>query len=442
MKHLSRLVFHARTAPATSSIATLSAFTFLFATAALAPAAYAAQLLFVGPDSPALLIHSSQGYLGIEMRDIDNDRAAALKLKDVNGAEIVTVDHDAPAAKVGLRAHDVIQQMNGQTIQGAEQLRRMLRETPPGRSIALVISRDGQPQTINVQLADSATIAQNSWSNHMSVPDPDDSSDDQPIYLPPTSTGHSGGNGFFGVLSLGTPAIGVELDTLGSQLADYFGVKDGQGLLVKRVAENSPASTAGFRAGDIITKVNGASIPTVNTWVKTLHANRGKQVQVTIVRNHKEQTLSLLAGDNKHKGELVVPGFEFPGIDLESPQLDASLAQLDSQFESQFNSQLDAEKLAAQAREAATQSREAVEDALRSIDREKLAETAREAAGQIDAEKLAEQTREAVRDLDLPRLQEQMRQQMEQMKDQQQEIRKQMQDLKKSLESLRLNKMD
>ncbi len=422
MKHLSRLVFHARTVPTTSSIATLSAFTLLFATAALAPVAHAAQLLFVGQDSPALLVHSSQGYLGIEMRDVDSDRAVALKLKDVNGAEIVIVDHDAPAAKVGLRAHDVVQQMNGQTIQGAEQLRRMLRETPPGRSITLVISRDGQPLTINVQLADSATIAQNSWSNHMSVPDPDDSGDDQPVYLPPTSTGHSGGNGFFGVLSLGTPSIGVELDTLGTQLADYFGVKDGQGLLVKRVAENSPASTAGFKAGDIITKVNGASVPTVNTWVKTLHANRGKQVQVTIVRNHKEQTLSLLAGDNKHKGELVLPGFEFPGIDLESPQLDSSLAQLDSQFESQLEAQLKSQ--------------------ISQLDAEKLAAQAREAAGQIDAEKLAEQTRQAVRDLDLPHLQEQMRQQMEQMKDQQQEIQKQMQDLKKSLESLRLNNMN
>ena len=101
--------------------------------------------------------------------------------------------------------------------------------------------------------------------------------------------------------------MGVEVDPLGSQLADYFGVKDGQGLLVKHVAENSPASTAGLKAGDVITKVNGESMATLNTWMKTLHANRGKQVQVTIVRNRKEQILNLQAGDAKHKGELVMP---------------------------------------------------------------------------------------------------------------------------------------
>ena len=55
---------------------------------ALAPAIFAAQLLGVVPDSPALLLHSSQGYLGIEMRDVDNDRASALKLKDASGAEV------------------------------------------------------------------------------------------------------------------------------------------------------------------------------------------------------------------------------------------------------------------------------------------------------------------------------------------------------------------
>ena len=84
------------------------------------------------------MFRTSQGYLGIEMRDIDNDRVVALKLKDASGAEIIIVDHDAPAGKVGLRVHDVILQMNGQQIQGVEQLRRMLRETPAGRSIALL----------------------------------------------------------------------------------------------------------------------------------------------------------------------------------------------------------------------------------------------------------------------------------------------------------------
>ncbi len=298
MNRFSRLVSQA------GSLSTFTAIAFLAGSAALAQPTLSAQLFNILPESPALALHSSQGYLGIEMRDIDNERASALKLKDVSGAEVTVVDHDAPAGKVGLRVHDVILQMNGQQIQGVEQLRRMLRETPPGRNVTFVISRDGQQQTINVQLADRARIEQDAWAQIHTVPDPDDGS----ALTLAGPTGHAAGNGFFGAFTIGTPSVGVELDPLGSQLADYFGVKDGQGLLVKHVAANSPAATAGLKAGDVITKVNGESVPTVNTWSKAIHANRGKQVQVTIVRNRREQTLSMQAGEAKHKGELVMPG--------------------------------------------------------------------------------------------------------------------------------------
>jgi predicted metalloprotease with PDZ domain len=247
--------------------------------------------------------HSSQGYLGIVCSDVTNDRASALKLKEAAGTEIVNVDRDAPAAKAGLRPHDVILQMNGQAVAGEEQLRRMLLETPAGRTITLLISRDGQQQTVTVQLVDRATVEQDAWSQHMIVPAPED---DEDFGLEGPS-GHSFGSGFFGAFSLGAPSVGLELDVLGSQLADYFGVKDGQGLLVKRVAENSAAFRAGLKAGDVITKANGLKMATLNEWMKMLHANRGKQVQITLIRNRKEQTVTLDAGTGKNHGELIVP---------------------------------------------------------------------------------------------------------------------------------------
>ncbi|MBV8631188.1 MAG: PDZ domain-containing protein [Silvibacterium sp.] len=364
MNHFSRLV---------SKVSSAAALSALIGAVALVPAACAAQLVGVLPEPSALLLHSSQGYLGVEVRDIDNERATALKLKEVTGAEITYIDHDAPAGKFGIHVHDVVLQMNGQQVQGAEQLRRMLRETPAGRSVTLLISRDGQQQTINVQLADRAKVEQQAWP-HPVLPDPDQQPDTA-VIIPPTHSSGAG-NGFFGAMVLGTPTIGVEVDPLGSQLADYFGVKDGQGLLVKRVAENSPASTAGLKAGDVITKVNGESTPTLNIWYHALHANRGKQVQVTIVRNHKEQTVSLQAGDPKHKGELCWPDVDIspmhliePG-DIE-PEIERNLAQLDSKLNPQV--------------------------------------LAQQAISEIDAERLAEQMREAARALDDKKLQPEMR---------------------------------
>lgn len=264
---------------------------------ALTPALFAGQhLMNVMADDPAALNHSVQGYLGVGTHDIDTDRAGQLKLKEPRGAEVVTIDHDAPAAKAGMRVHDVILQMNGQQIEGGAQLGQLLRQTPPGTAVAFVISRDGQQQTMTITLCDQATLEADAWSQHIPV-EPDEDDD---LKLPGPRPGF--GSGFLSSLGMNTTYTGLELDMLGPQLADYFGIHDGQGLLVKRVDNNSPGSAAGLRAGDVITKVNGRIVATTSQWMRTIHANKGKPVELTVMRDHKEGTLTMMAGRGKSKG--------------------------------------------------------------------------------------------------------------------------------------------
>lgn len=297
---------------------------FVFASAAgsllIGTAAWAAprgQRVLPVQDTAPLVAESSQGYLGIVCSDVTNDRVAPLKLKAATGAEVLNVDRDAPAGKIGLRPHDVILQMNGQNVAGEEMLRRMLRETPAGRTVTLLISRDGKQQTLKVQLADRAVLEEDAFAQPMVIPAPED--DD--TYTLAGPSGRVGGTGFFGVFALGSPSVGVELDVLGTQLADYFGVKDGQGLLVKHVAEDSPASRAGLKAGDVITRANGQKMASLAEWMKMLHANRGKQIPLTIIRNRKEQTLTLQTATRKNHSRLLVPsmlsifGNGFGGVD-------------------------------------------------------------------------------------------------------------------------------
>lgn len=274
-----------------------------FALVTVAYAAPAQRVLPVQDTTPLVAAQATQGYLGIVCTDVTNDRVAALKLKTATGAEILNVDRDAPAGKAGLRPHDVILQMNGQNVAGEEMLRRMLRETPAGRTVTLLISRDGQQQTVTVQLADRAVLEEDAFSEPMVIPAPED---DDTLTLEGPS-GHSFGSGFFGIFSLGSPSVGVDLDVLGTQLADYFGVKDGQGLLVKHVAENSPASRAGLKAGDVITEANGQKMPTLGAWMKMLHANRGRAIPLVIIREHKQQTLTLQTGNGKNHSQLSLP---------------------------------------------------------------------------------------------------------------------------------------
>jgi serine protease Do len=244
-----------------------------------------------GQDTP--MLSPSQGYLGVGLHDVDTDRAQQLKLREVRGVEVTTIDHDAPASKAGLRVHDVILGMNGQSIVGQAQLTRLLHDTPAGHSVTLLISRDGQQQTLSVQLADRSTIETDAWSQHIPVPDPDND-----IALP-SGTGGSFGSGIFSSLTSNPYYTGVDLDMLGPQLANYFGVHDGQGLLVKRVDDNSPAAAAGLRAGDVITRVNGENVATTSQWAHDIHANRGKTIQLTVIREKHEGTLSMVAGRPK-----------------------------------------------------------------------------------------------------------------------------------------------
>ena len=77
-----------------------------------------------------------------------------------------------PRAKSGLKVHDVILQLDGQPFDNADQLRRRLRDMPAGRTITLLVSRDGTPINFTVQLCDRAVLQQQAWSQHFSVPEP------------------------------------------------------------------------------------------------------------------------------------------------------------------------------------------------------------------------------------------------------------------------------
>jgi serine protease Do len=247
-------------------------------------------LQFPGQED-ALLNHASQGYLGVGTRDIDTQEAAALKLKDARGAEIIAVDHDAPAAKSGLRIHDVILSINGQIITGEAEFRHALRGMPPGRTITLLISRSGRQQMLTVKLADRSTLEAKAWSQHIPVPAPQDSDE---YALPAMGPGY--GNGFIAGGVVDPLYTGLQLDAMGWQLARFFGVHSGHGLLVKRVDDDSPGAAAGLHAGDVIVRVNGKTITTTSQWEHALRSNEGKSLDLTVMRHHKVQSMKIVAG--------------------------------------------------------------------------------------------------------------------------------------------------
>jgi serine protease Do len=301
------------------------------------------QLAYASHGASGMSSRSTPGYLGVEMRDVSGDQVVALKLKEARGAEVVNVDHDGPACKAGLKVRDVILQLNGQVVDGIDQLRRMLREMPPGRTVSLLISRDGQQETISTQMGNRDMVERQAWEQRYKVPDPTASS---------SSTRSSHGNGFLSSSTAGVVTkeyrnlmgamtmlvsssfTGAKLEVMGPQLAEFFGAQGSAGLLVRSVDANSPASAAGMRAGDVVVKVNSISIASGSDWTKAIRENKGKPVPVVVLRDKREQTLTLTPDGKKRSSVEAGVGLEeFFGGGEQAERTRAILAQLQPLFD-------------------------------------------------------------------------------------------------------------
>jgi predicted metalloprotease with PDZ domain len=266
--------------------------------------AQAGQLAPFLEDTSPLLAHTSvPGYLGVDVTDVDADKAQALKLKDVHGAVITLIDHDAPAGQIGLKVNDVVLAIDGQNVADADALRRLLRDTPPGRKVSLEISRDGNIQTMAVQLVDRKAMEHDIWTRL------DIDVDGIAPVAPPPTMGITGSDvpvssGFHISVFTSTLNVGALVEPLTSQMAEYLGVQSG--LMVKQVARKSEAAASGLKAFDVILKVGSDSITTAADWDRDLRSNVGKPVQVTILRDKKQQTLTLQV-DSKHRGAANAP---------------------------------------------------------------------------------------------------------------------------------------
>jgi serine protease Do len=294
---------------------------------------HAAQSWSVDPPAQPWVFSSedsgTSSYLGVDIADVTTERLSALKLKEEKGVEVTMVDQDAPAGKAGIKEHDVILTMNGASIESGAQLRRMIHEMPPGRVVSFGLSRDGQPVTLKVQLADKhkefAMTGPQMKDFHVHIPEihiPD-------IDIPSINM----------VVVTQSERSGLMVENITPQLGDFFGVKNGNGVLVRSVEKGSRAEKAGIRAGDVIVKVNDQPVHDTSDFTHAVKSRNGNSISVGVIREKKEQNLNLTLPESKESGELLEEedSREEPLIDAESAvdvsELQQEVAELQPQME-------------------------------------------------------------------------------------------------------------
>jgi serine protease Do len=218
----------------------------------------------------------SGSHLGVKLRDIDPDRAKVINLGDPRGVEVMGVQEGSPAEQAGIKAGDVLLTYNGENIIGAQQLGRLVSETPPGRKVKVEYWRDGKVATVTATTAGPAPMQ---FFNEGTT----------------TFPGVSMIESFPTPYMVWKTSFGIECESLDSQLAEYFGVK--RGVLIRSVVKDSPAAKAGLRAGDVVTQIGDHSVYEPKDITSYIRAERRSfyPLSLDVTREHKSITVKINA---------------------------------------------------------------------------------------------------------------------------------------------------
>jgi C-terminal processing protease CtpA/Prc len=234
------------------------------------------------------------GWLGISVGDIGKEKAEELKLKSTDGAYVASVVDDSPADSIGLKEGDVITNFGGRQIYDAEDLSKAVKRTGPGTKVAVDIIRKGEKKTLNVVLGPAPRHER--------------------TFTVRTPRAHA----FRFATGFGTQ--GMKLLELNEQLAQYFQVPEGEGVLVVEVKKASAAAKAGLQAGDVLMRMGGKRIDEVSDVVRAFDKlDVGEKTNVELLRKGSKKTLTITLEEQDSEWDLFVPHGSV-GMDVFAPE--------------------------------------------------------------------------------------------------------------------------
>jgi len=232
-----------------------------------------------------------RGWLGVNI--IENEEG---------NVEIAQVEKDSPAELAKLKEKDVVLEIEDKKLTESKMLVDEIRKRKPGDNVTLKIDRDGKEQKVKVKLG---LYTEKDIRRELSLK--------FPRLFPPESPGVPQPpqalqpreplyREFMPRFLETRKFIGVYLEELNLELSEFFGVKEGRGLLVSRVEKDSPAEKAGLQVGDVIIKADGKPVDKISGLSELIQKkNKGDQLEIEFLRDKKKMTVKVEIDEEKRE---------------------------------------------------------------------------------------------------------------------------------------------
>jgi len=185
-----------------------------------------------------------RGYLGAMIQDLTPGMARRFDVREGRGALVGDVAKEGPGEKAGLKAGDVIVELDGKPVRDARTLRLAVAQKKPGTKVTLTLVRDGKRQPLDVTLGE--------------LPQKEEETAEQGG--PPERN----------------PLEGASLEDISPDIAEQLDLPRGlKGAVVAQVEPGSRPFRAGLRPGDVIVEVERRKVETAEQALSALRRARG-----------------------------------------------------------------------------------------------------------------------------------------------------------------------
>lgn len=208
-----------------------------------------------------------RGWVGVSYQSVTDDIADSFNLDRARGVLVANVVADGPAAKAGLKRNDIILNFNGQEVPDLRRFPRMVANARVGSTVDVVVWRQGKEQTFKLRIGEQEEPEKQNASAQGAPKKPADP--DQAV-------------------SSSIEQLGLTLQKITDQLREKYGLSDNaKGVVITKVAPNSPAAEKQLQAGDVILEVDQKAVTTpqeVSELVGKLQAQKKRSVLLFVER--------------------------------------------------------------------------------------------------------------------------------------------------------------